>query len=120
MITRTVLAEFFDNTRALRIQGKARFDVDEVCRWSYFFVDEDRAKLFRVADSLERGGYENVGLLDPSPNDDDHRKLFLRMDRVERHDVDTLYARVLEFYEVARRHEVAEFDGMDVGGVDGP
>jgi len=120
MITKDVLIGFFDDTRALRTRGKARFDIDDVCRWSYFFVDEDRAKLFRLADSLKQVGYVNVGLLDPSPNDDDRRTLFLRMDCVERHDVDTLYARVLELYEVARRHGVSAFDGMDVGAVEGP
>lgn len=118
MITRPDLQKFFDDTRALRARGKARFDVDDVCRWSYFFVDEDRARFASIVDALEAGGFEIVGTLDPEP-DAENRNTFLRVDRVERHDVDSLHALVLAFYETAREHGI-EFDGMDVGAVDGP
>jgi hypothetical protein len=118
MISRTTLISFFADTRRLRQTGKAHFDVDDICRWSFFFVDPSRSKLEPLAKHLAQLDYELKGFLGPDP-DSDRSVYFLRVDRVERHTVDSLAARNDQFYELASRFGVEDYDGMDVGGVDG-
>jgi Regulator of ribonuclease activity B len=120
MITRETLQEFFDDTRAMKQSGEAQFDIDDVCRWSFFFTDSDPAKLVAVAKRLEADGYEYVGLLEPSPEDDDQETIYMRCDRVERHTIDSLIQRSSEFCALAEEAELESYDGMDVGHVDGP
>ena len=120
MITKDTLEEFFDMVRKMRDSGEADFDVDGVCRWSYFFIDADRDKLIDVGRYLERNGYEIIGFLEPSPDDDDQETIYLRADRVEHHTLETLHERNQELYRVAQRFGVTDYDGMDVGDVDGP
>jgi hypothetical protein len=119
-ITLEALREFFENTRRLRSDGRARFDIDGVCRWSFFFVDTDEAKLVTLGLHLEEQGYEGVGLLRPNPEDGHQETLFLRADRVEVHSVDSLHMRNGQLEELAVRFGIAAYDGMDVGAVDGP
>jgi hypothetical protein len=120
MITKETLQGFFENTRKLRVEEKARFDIDGLCRWSFFFVDKNREKLTAVGRYLEDNGYEVVGFLEPTPKDDDQETIYLRTDRVEKHSVESLDERNRELYAVAERFDVQDYDGMDVGAVDGP
>ena len=120
MITKEILQGFFENTRNLRDEGKTPFDIDDVCRWSYFFVDSDREKLTRVGQFLEDKGYEVVGFLEPTPEDDDQETIYLRADCVEKHTVDSLQERNQELYGIAEQFGVRDYDGMDVGSIDGP
>jgi hypothetical protein len=119
MITRDVLEQFFDDTRGLRDRGEAKFDIDQVCRWSFFFVDLSTEKLEPVASYLDSVGYEVVGFLEPDA-DDESQVYFLRADRIEHHTVDSLLARNDQLYEIAARFGVQDYDGMDAGAVDGP
>ena len=119
MITVEALQEFFDRTRQLYNEGKAPFDIDGSCRWSFFFVDSDKEKLTQVGLHLENNGYEVIGFLEPSPEDEDQETIFLRADRIETHSVDSLNQRNQELYKVAEHFEVLDYDGMDVGAVDG-
>ena len=118
MISRDTLISFFSDTRRLRQDGKAQFDIDDACRWSYFFDDGPRAKLQPLADHLQQLGFEVKGYLEPDLASADS-VYFLRIDRIERHTVDSLEARNDEFYELASRFGVREYDGMEVGEVDG-
>lgn len=120
MISREQIEELFQRTRKLHREGRASWDIDGTCRWSYFFVDSSRDKLTRLGKHLEGLAYEFVGFLEPSPEDKDQETIYLRVDRVEAQSVDTLLARNAEFYALARRFQVANYDGMDVGAVDGP
>ena len=119
MITRETLEDFFERTRALYEQGQARFKIDEVCRWSFFFVDRSPSKLEPVADYLDSLGYEIKGFIEPDKTDE-APVYFLRADRVERHTVDSLVERNNELYATAQKFEVLDYDGMDVGAIDGP
>ena len=119
-IARNTLQDFFENTRRLRRDGRARFDVDGPCRWSFFFVDSDESKLLELGRHLEELGYEIVGLLMPTPEDEDQETIYLRADRIETHSLDSLYERNAELDKLALRCGVAAYDGMDVGAVDGP
>ena len=114
-----MIEDLFANTRKLRQEGRAKWDIDGVCRWSFFFVDADRERLVRAGEALERAGYELVGLLEPDENDD-QETIYLRVDCVERHTVDSLMSRNAELYSFAASHGLADYDGMDVGAIDGP
>lgn len=119
-ITRKQIEDLFEHTRSLRAQGRASWDIDARCRWSYFFVDSDANKLVSAGKHLEQLGYEFRGVLEPAPEDDDQETIFLRVDRVEQHTVESLLARNDELYAIARELEIASYDGMDCGAIDGP
>lgn len=120
MITEEMLTELFERTRRLRREGKAAWDIDDICRWSFFFVDTSREKLVRAADELAQVDYEVIGLLEPTPDDDDQATIFLRVDRVEKHSISSLLRRNEELYALALSLELDAYDGMDCGSVDGP
>jgi hypothetical protein len=84
MISRDTLVSFFADTRRLRHNGKVHFDVDGVCRWSFFFVDPSRSKLEPLAGHLQQLGYEVKGFLEPDSSND-RPVYFLRVDRIECH-----------------------------------
>lgn len=113
MITRDQLQDLFDNTRA-----KAKWSIDGVCLWGYFFTDHDRSKLLAAAPALEQMGYRFVGLLVPPPAEDGASEvIFLHVEREEQHTVDSLHARNQELYRFAEEHGIEAYDGMDVGPV---
>ena len=113
MITRDQLQAHFDHTRNV-----AKWSIDDVCLWGYFFTDHDRTKLLAAAPALEQMGYRFVGLLDrPSPGDDDQTLIFLHVEREERHTVDSLHARNQDLYRFADEFGLESYDGMDVGPI---
>jgi Regulator of ribonuclease activity B len=120
VITRDQIQGLFDHTRRLRREGRVDWDIDGLCRWTYFFVDDSREKLQKLGETLKRLGYERVGLMDPDPDADDQETIYLQADKVEIHTVDTLLARNDELYALARKFQVRDYDGMDNGAVDGP
>lgn len=113
MITRDDLQEMFDSAKA-----KAKWNIDDVCLWGYFFVDHDREKLSAAAPVLERLGYRVVGFLEPTPDSDDQTQLFLHVEKEELHTVDSLDARNQELYRFADEFGLESYDGMDVGPID--
>lgn len=118
MISLRQLEEFFGSTRQTRDSGLCSWDIDGLCRWSYFFVDIDRSKLLPVAEHMELEGFEVVGILDPDDRDESSEH-YLRIDRLERHTPVTLHALNQSLYRIADRFGV-DYDGMDVGAVEGP
>lgn len=119
MITLPQIEKFFENTRLTFKAGSADWHIDDVCRWSYFFVDADRDLLMPVAAHLQRLGYEFIGTLDPE-EEDENPVFYLRMDRIERHTPASLNELNCELYNIAERFGVQSYDGMDVGGVNEP
>jgi hypothetical protein len=113
MISRDMLEDLFIRTRE-----RARWSIDAVCLWGYFFTDRDRERLLRAAPALERMGYRVVGLLEPTPEDDDQGLLFLHVEREEQHTVDSLEARNRELHRFAEEFALETYDGMDVGPVE--
>ncbi len=118
MITMETLIGFFESTRKLKTTGEAGFDIDDKCRWSFFFADTDRDKLIKAGRHLETIGYEVIGFLDPSP-DDESGTIFLRFDMVETHTPESLFERNTILYALAERFGLDSYDGMDVGAVEG-
>lgn len=119
MIPLERLVTFFADTREMKRQGKCRFDIDQTCRWSYFMVDGDREKLTQAGRYLESQGYTVVGFLDPTPGSE-KQDIYLRFDRVEHHTPESLFERNAELYRIAAQFGLTDYDGMDVGAVDGP
>lgn len=115
MITIEVLEEFFEETRNLYKARKAPFNIDAMCRWSFFFIGSDIHKLTDVGRYLESNGYEVIGFLEPGEEDDDQETIYLRADRVEVHTVESLHKRNLELYAIAEKFGIKDYDGMDVG-----
>ena len=112
MISRQQIQEMFDAMRA-----KAKWRIDDVCCWGYFFTDYDRAKLMSAMKVLESKGFRVVGIMEPSPQDDDQDLLTLHVEKNEVHTVDSLLARNEELYRLARTLGLRSYDGMDVGPV---
>ena len=119
MITLQQLEDFFTKTRRTREAGRSSWSIDDECRWSYFFVDTNREKLMPVADHMQSLGYGVIGTLDPDESDQ-NPVYYLRVDRIERHSPASLHERNQALYNVAEQFGVLDYDGMNVGAVDGP
>jgi hypothetical protein len=120
MITSEQIHDLFSHTRRLMHEGRVGYEIDGVCRWSFFLIDADREKLTRAGRHLEQRGYEIVGFLEPAPEDDGQAMMYLRFDRVERHTPDSLIARNDELDKLAADFGLEGYDGMDVGAAEGP
>jgi hypothetical protein len=112
MISRDLIEDMFANTR-----GKASWDIDGLCLWGYFFCDKSRSKLMNAAPALEKMGYRFVGVMEPTPQDDDQATLTLHVEKEEVHTVDSLLARNAVLYRFADEFDLEDYDGMDVGPV---
>jgi len=120
VITREQVEGLFEHTRQLRREGRVDWDIDGMCRWSYFFADSSEEKLVRLGEHLRPKGYQLVGLLKPGDDDENQDTIYLQVDRVEVHTVESLLVRNSEFYEAARQFQIRDYDGMDNGPIDGP
>jgi hypothetical protein len=109
MIPRDKLDEMFALMRE-----EAPFDVDGELLWGYFFTDADKKKLRPLLDELLASGYQEVGLY----RTDDRQTYFLHVERVEKHTPISLDARNHELQQLAERHGIESYDGMDVGPVE--
>lgn len=113
MITLEQISDFFNETRELHQEERISWSVDDACRWSYYFIDSKREALVPLADHLEAQGYEVVAI-DESEDDGEY---FLQVDRVEAHTPQSLFELGVEFEKLAEQFNIADYDGMDVSGV---
>lgn len=118
MITKEQVQGLFEHTRDLLRDGEIDWDITGVCLWSYFFVDTSKERLQQAAEHLAGRGYEVMGILEPEPDDDDQETLRLQVDKVEKHSVNSLMSRNIEFYALARKLQLRDYDGMECGAVD--
>jgi len=109
MIARSVIDDWFANNRKRGLS----FDGDLV--WGYFFVDPARPILQKFSAVLAAGGYHIVDIMNPQKQGGVR---FLHVERVEKHDEQSLYERCQELSALAANHRV-KFDGFDVGRLDG-
>ena len=100
-----------------QIKQQGTWNIEDRCLWGYFFTDRDQSKLDAAGKLLQEQGYRYVGIIYPDQQDDDQTLLFLHVERVEAHSVESLLTRNDEFYEFARKHGLGSYDGMDVGPV---
>jgi|SRR5882672_315439 len=101
------------------MRDKNGWNVDAPLVWDYFFTSHDRKKLLAAVPLLERKGYRVIGILEPTPQDDDQGLLFLQVEKIETHTPTSLYARNKELYRFADEHGLESYDGMDAGPVPG-
>lgn len=119
MITLTQVEDFFSETRRTYQSGRSNWKIDGECRWSYFFIESDRAKLLPIAEHLALTGYEFVGTLAPDESDE-NPVFYLRLDRIEKHSPASLHERNQLLYDIAAQFKVLSYDGFDVGAIEGP
>lgn len=112
MITVEMMQTFFSDTRQKSIDAGKDWSIDEVCRWSFFFVDEDGDALLPVAQHMESLGYTVVGVTEPDDEEDPF--FYLQVDKLEQHTPESLHARVETLYAIAEQFEIADYDGMNV------
>ncbi len=113
MISREILQNMFDDMRA-----RAKWNIDGLCLWGYFFTDHNRERLIQAVPHLESMGYRFVDVFGASDrNENTDSVLFLHVERQEVHTVDSLIERNQEFYQFADEHGLETYDGMDVGPV---
>ena len=98
------------------IKKQTQWNMSGNMLWGYFFTHPTRESLDRVTGELARLGYRvvNVYLADKDePTKPD--MWWLHVERVETHSVASLYQRNVELNQFAKRHNLATYDGMDVG-----
>jgi hypothetical protein len=112
--SRELLEDFFERTA-----DRTTFPInDGDCLWGYFFTGYDRNQLEVAGQQLEVEGYRFVTILGEDKIEDEHPGLlFLHVERVERHSVDTLMVRNDQLAEFATRYNLDSYDGFDVGHV---
>jgi len=93
--------------------NEGRVDMRRQMLWGFFFKHDDSGKLEALRGALERDGYRYVEL---SPRED--LKWWLEVSVAEPLTADALFERCAALHELGRDHAV-EFDGFDVGNVDG-
>src|SRR5262245_4438604 len=103
------LQEMFDD-----IAAKTDWDLDDEMVWGYFFTNSDRIDLELAATKLESEGYRYVDLYQPEDGED-MPLYILHVERIETHDVDSLYERNTELEAFATENGLDTYDGMDVG-----
>jgi hypothetical protein len=108
-MTKIPLEKLENVFRGMRAQTP--WNVDGPLLWGYFFTDPDDTKLSIAAAELSSSGYRVVKLY----RTDDGSTFFLHVERVEHHTPASLDARNQQLYDLAERHGLASYDGMDVG-----
>ncbi|MCL1080101.1 ribonuclease E inhibitor RraB [Parashewanella spongiae] len=119
-ITIEQISEFFEETRQFTQEAKADFDIDKVCRWSYFFGDTDEEKLTKFGSYLESDGYEPIGFIEAEEDDENPELIYLRVDKEELHTVESLDVLNVKLYGLVKEYDIESYEGMDVGPVDEP
>jgi hypothetical protein len=110
-IPKANLEEMFAN-----IQTQTTWDIKGNLLWGYFFISFDKSQLEEIGGELVSNGYRLVEIRQRDPDTPQAAPEWqLHVERVEHHTVDTLYARNIQFEEVANRFKNVVYDGMDVG-----
>jgi hypothetical protein len=105
-----MLEAMFDN-----IAAGPKWDMKGPMLWGYFFTDASAQKLEIVAEVLLETGYRLVELFEAEVEQDDEPTFVLHVERVEIHSPQSLHERNAQLYELAERHGLRSYDGMDVG-----
>jgi hypothetical protein len=89
------------------------FDPNKPLLWGYFFADPEPLRLEKAGERLQNDGYRVVTIYET----DDQTTYFLHVEKVERHDSETLHQRNQELDALAEELGLESYDGMDVGPV---
>jgi hypothetical protein len=89
------------------------WDTSGTLLWGYFFMDRRSERLAALGDHLVGMGYRLVSL----HSADDESTEVLHVERIESHTPTSLNERNHQLEALAKRFDVASYDGMDVGPV---
>lgn len=113
MITKETIQEFFRD-----VNSGNEFNTSDILLWGYFFLDPDKAKLEKAGNKLAKKGYKFVEIFDAEKEDEsDPQEYYLHVERIEKHDEETLYKRNKELYIFAEENDIMSYDGFDVGNI---
>lgn len=111
MIDRALIEDMFARSRE-----RGDWEMDGPLLWSYFFTSDTPEPLEAAAAALEAQGYTPVEIF--ATQDEDAPELFwLHVEKIERHDVDTLDQRNSELTAFAAEWGLGSYDGMEAGPV---
>jgi len=113
MIALETIQDMFDN-----IRNNTEWNIDGPMLWGYFFTDESLEKLESIVPSLEAQGYRYVGVFEADIEDGEMPYYFLHAEKEETHSVASLNERNQHLYALAELHNLASYDGMDVGPIE--
>jgi hypothetical protein len=102
------------------IAAGAKWDMSRPMLWGYFFTDHSRTKLEAAAAALVQQGYRFVDVFVPELDEGEDEYFFLHVEREEVHSPESLHERNMQLYAFAELHELATYDGMDVGPIPEP
>lgn len=94
----------------MELQG---VDTKKPLLFGYFFYDTDKSKLEQLKNELLKDGYKLVRLENTEKN-----MFILHVEKVEIHTRTSLLERGNELNKLAKKFQVATYDGWDVGNVD--
>ena len=106
ILKKTIVGFFRDNSR----RGAG---LDRPMLWGYFFIDANRKKLKALVPELETSGLRFVEIF---KGDD---VLWLHVEEELEHSPASLHKRCSDLDELANQHGLLNFDGFDVGHIDG-
>jgi hypothetical protein len=107
MIELSQIEEMFANVRS-----QTDWSIDSEMVWGFFFTDTETSRLEAAAQDLESQGYRIVSI---HPAEEDEGSYVLHVEQEAAHTPQSLYDLSLRFAELAERHGLQSYDGVDVG-----
>jgi hypothetical protein len=101
------IEELFNNMKSSGV------NTDNEMLYGYFFTNQTSEKLEKLADQLKGEDYNFVDI-----HQDDSMLFWLHVERIEKHNPKSLFARNKELYKLAENYEVDSYDGFDIGNAD--
>jgi len=89
--------------------SKDGFDVNGALKWTFYFIDNDKARLEKVYNELKDYKY-----VMESVDQDENGDWTLKVSKIDILDAEKLYRRNLAFNELANYTQIKVYDGWDV------
>jgi len=113
MITKETIKDFFSD-----IEEGNEFDTSNKLLWGYFFLDNDLEKLKVFSLKLRELGFMFKDIFEAEKTDkSDITEYYLHVERVEHHNINSLFNLNDELYKLANEHLIDSYDGFDVGNI---
>lgn len=97
------------------LRDETDWNVDGELLWGYFFTSPSIEKLEAAAEALEATGVSVVGIYQSEEEEDEAQEGYiLRIEKLEIHTPESLYARNQQYEAFALEYELESYDGMDV------
>lgn len=107
MITKEEIIGFFEHMKSNGV------DTNTKMLYGYFFTNDEPNKLKKVAEELKKQGFEYVDIYPDETN-----QYWLHMERIEIHNLESLFSLNKELYAIADKFSIKSYDGFDLGNAD--